>query len=150
MEDKKITVRQEWIDSALDLLDKEELKEYIYGIVMYGLYDEKINPESKTVKMSLNLIYPNIDRITNYKQKFEGGGSSKENGRPQKYDAVEVWQLCQEFKTGREVANALEAKYGGEVNLKGLYSNKGWINRKDPNFLGGIEENPTSKKDFTF
>ena len=28
MEDKKITVRQEWIDSALDLLDKEELKEY--------------------------------------------------------------------------------------------------------------------------
>ena len=130
MEDKKITVRQEWIDSALDLLDKEELKEYIYGIVMYGLYDEKINPENKTVKMSLNLIYPNIDRITNYKQKFEGGGS-KDNGRPQKYDAV-------------------EAKYGGEVNLKGLYSNKGWINRKDPNFLGGVEENPTSKKDFTF
>ena len=69
MEDKKITVRQEWIDSALELLDKEELKEYIYGIVMYGLYDEKIDPENKTVKMSLNLIYPNIDRISNYKQK---------------------------------------------------------------------------------
>ena len=150
MEDKKIAVRQEWIDSALDVLDNEEMKEYVYGIVMYGLYGEKIETENKTVKMSLNLIYPNIDRITNYKTKFEGGGSSKDNGRPQKYDAVEVWQLCQEFKTGREVANALEAKYGGEVNLKGLYSNKGWINRKDPNFLGGAEENPTSKKDFTF
>ena len=46
--------------------------------------------------------------------------------------------------------NALEEKYGGEVNLKGLYSNKGWINRKDPNFLGGVAETPTSKKDFTF
>lgn len=137
MEDKeKFSVRREWIEQAIDILTPEEMEEYCYGIIMYGLYGKKIEPRNKSVRLPLNLIYPNLDRIANYGQQFNKGGGNVGNGRPAKYDPAEVWKLARELKSVKAVAAALEEKYGGTVNVKGLYSNKGWLARKDDNFLG--------------
>ena len=42
MEDKSIKIMQSWIDGALEELDEQEIQEYCYGIVMYGLYGQEV------------------------------------------------------------------------------------------------------------
>jgi len=132
MEDKSIKIMQSWIDGALEELDEQEIQEYCYGIVMYGLYGQEVELKNKAVKMALKLIYPQMNKMEDaYQRKIEGGKASK---KAFKVEPEVVWQLAQTERTVPRIIAKLEEMGYGEVNAKTLYSNKGWLNRNNPDF----------------
>ena len=125
----KCVILKEWVDAGLEDLDREEMQEYCYGLLMYALYGEIIETDNKAIRMSLKAIYPNMDRIrTEYEKKIAGGES---NTGKFKYDPLEVYQLAQQYKTAPRVIAALNQMHPEmEIKSSGLYSNKGWQDRK--------------------
>lgn len=125
----KCVILKEWVDTGLEDLDREEMQEYCYGLLMYSLYGEVIETDNKAIRMSLKAIYPNMDRIrTDYEKKVAGGES---NTGKFKYDPLEVYQLAQRYKTAPQIIAALNKAHPEmEIKPSGLYSNKGWIDRK--------------------
>ena len=132
MDDKSIKIMQSWIDGALEEVDEQEIQEYCYGIVMYGLYGQEVELKNKAVKMALKLIYPQMNKMEDaYQRKIEGGKASK---KAFKVEPEVVWQLAQTERTVPRIIEKLEEMGYGEVNAKTLYSNKGWLNRNNPDF----------------
>lgn len=132
MNDKSIKIMQSWIDGALEELDETEIQEYCYGIVMYGLYGQEVEPKNKVVKMALKLVYPQMSKMEDaYQKKIDGGLNSKKAFR---VEPEVVWQLAQTEKTVPRIVEKLAEMGYGDVNPKTLYSNKGWLNRDNKDF----------------
>lgn len=132
MNDKSIKIMQSWIDGALEELDEQEIQEYCYGIIMYGLYGQEVELKNKAVKIALKLIYPQMTKMEDaYQKKIDGGLNSK---KAFKVEPELVWQLAQTEKTVPKIIERLAEMGYGDVNPKTLYSNKGWLNRDNKDF----------------
>lgn len=123
----RVVIEKAWLEKFKDICNEEQLKEISYGLLKYGLYGEDIDSNDAVVNVVLNFIRPQID---NMQKAYEKKISKGENvGRPATIDTETVYQMAREGAKAKEIAEVLGK------NIKSIYSNQGWINRKNPNFL---------------
>ena len=124
----KFVIMKNWIDYVKDSCSEEELKEYIYGIVKYGLYEEEYKSSNSLVNVSLKFVLPQIDKMQEkYSERVAYG---KTKGRKKLTDDVRIWELAQEGKNGQQIAEELG------INAKTIYGSEGWKNRNNKDYLG--------------
>ena len=133
MGDKKFVVMESWIDAAADVLEGQEMWEFCYGLMIYGLYGDMIETSNKAVKMALNMVYPQIDKMgAAYDKKVAAsqiGGDVRA-----KLDSGRIWGLAHnEGLSGTKIKEILESELGFEISNSTLYHNRGWIERKNDN-----------------
>lgn len=131
MEDKKFVVMESWIGAAADVLEGEELWEFCYGLMIYGLYGDTIETKNKAVKMALNMVYPQIDKMGAAYDKRVAASQMGADVRA-KLDAGRIWGLAHnEGLSGAKIKKILESELGFEISDSTLYHNKGWLERKN-------------------
>ena len=59
-QENSVKIMEKWLIAAQKRLNEDELKEFCYGIVIYGLYRGEIDCSDK-VGMALEMVYPQID-----------------------------------------------------------------------------------------
>lgn len=135
MAKQDVLIKKDWLDDVEGLLDGEQMEKLCYGLVIYGLYGDRLETDDKTLQMGLNLIYSQMDKMgANYSKSIaasENGANTK-----RKWDPMEIWRLYQQGLSGANIIRALEEKYGERVPPSSVYSNKGWQERdsKHPSF----------------
>ncbi len=141
MAKQDVLIKKDWLDDVEALLDSNQMEKLCYGLVMYGIYGDRLETDDKTLQMGLNLIYSQMDKMG---ASYSKGAAASENGASakRKYDPMEIWGLYQEGLTGAQIIGVLEEKYGGRVPPSSVYSNKGWQERdnKHPSFYREKEE----------
>lgn len=137
MKENGVKIMEKWLAAAQKRLNEEELKEFCYGMIIYGLYQGEIDCSDK-VGMALEMVYPQIDSMQNaYEKKIENSELGAEEVR--KARNIEVWELAhnQGLKVPA-IKKILDAKYGDNISPSTLYHCKGWEERKVdvPSFMG--------------
>ena len=123
----RVVIERAWLEKFKDMCNENQLKEICYGLLQYGLYEEEIQSEDAIVNVVLNFVKPQIDSMqAAYERKVARGETV---GRPAKIDAKTVYLMANDGMKAKEIAEALGQKE------KSIYSNQGWVNRKNPNFL---------------
>ena len=120
----KMVVMTKWLENLNCTEDQK--KEICYRIFMYGCMEEYVPSDDPAVSVAMDFILPQIDSMQeSYENRIAGG---RLNGRPTGLDAEEIWRLAQEMS-----GIAIAEKLG--VPKTTLYSNIGWKERKNKNFL---------------
>ncbi len=123
----RVVIEREWLDKIKNNATEEELDKICRGLIEYGLFGEKITTNNNFVQMTLDFIYPQIDKMQEaYEKKVNKG---KNVGRPATIDTETVYKMARNGARAKEIAEVLGK------NIKSIYSNQGWINRNNDNFL---------------
>lgn len=123
----RVIVMKHWIDSVKNMLNEQQMQEFSYAILMYGLYEEYHKSNDVAVQMALNFVWPQIDMmIEGYEEKREMG---KKMGRKKTVDDTVVWQMFQEGKKAPEIAKLLDKP------PQTIYSSEGWRERFNKDYL---------------
>lgn len=131
MGDKKFVVMESWIGAAADILEGEELWEFCYGLMVYGLYGDIIDTKNKAVAMALKMVYPQIDKMGAAYDKRVAASQIGGDVRA-KLDSGRIWGLAHnEGLSGAQIKKILEDELGFKISDSTLYHNKGWIERKN-------------------
>ena len=133
-----VKIMEKWLTAAQKRLNEEELKEFCYGMIVYGLYQGEIDCSDK-VGMALEMVYPQIDSMQGaYEKKLEESEMGADEVR--KARDIEVWELAhnQGLKVPA-IKKALDEKNGGNISPSTIYHCQGWKQRgiDHPDFLGG-------------
>jgi hypothetical protein len=135
-QEDSVKIMAKWLDAAQKRLNEEELKEFCYGIIVYGLYKGEIDCSDK-VGMALEMVYPQIDDMQGaYNKILENAKLGADEVRKARDE--EVWDLAHNKGLKiPEIKRALDEKYGGNISQSTLYHCKGWEQRKldHPSFL---------------
>lgn len=132
MERDSMVIMASWFNKFKSKLSKEQMKEVCYGIINYGLWREKDEPEDLSVDVVLSFIYEQIERMQDsYDFKIE---NSKKAGRPKTNNDIQIYNLARQGKTATEIAHEL-----GINSEKTVYSTDGWRNRKNNEYLEEFE-----------
>lgn len=130
MAKQDVLIKKDWLEDVQDLLDADQMEKLCYGLVVYGIYGDRLETDDKTLQMGLNLIYSQMDKMgASYNRSVvasENGAAAK-----MKYDPMEIWGLYQQGLSGAQIIGALSEKYGVRVPPSSVYSNKGWQERKN-------------------
>ena len=122
---------ESWIDAAADVLEGQEVWEFCYGLMIYGLYGDMIETSNKAVKMALNMVYPQIDKMGAAYDKKVAASQIGADVRA-KLDSGRIWGLAHnEGLSGAQIKKILEDELGFKISDSTLYHNKGWIERKN-------------------
>lgn len=127
----RVVVMKHWVDNVIDMLSEEQLKEFSYAILKYGLYEEYYESKDVAVKMALNFVLPQIDlMLDSYEERKEFGTNV---GRKKSINDMEVWNMYQQGMSGAEIAR----KLGKPTST--IYSTDGWKNRDNPKYGEGSD-----------
>ena len=142
MAKQDVLIKKDWLDDVEALLDSNQMEKLCYGLVIYGIYGDRLETEDKTLQMGLNLIYSQMDKMG---ASYSKGVAASENGAnaKRKYDPMEIWGLYQQGLSGADIVRALSEKYGVSITPSSIYSNKGWQERenKHPSFYREVSTN---------
>lgn len=143
MAKQDVLIKKDWLDDVEDLLDGTQMEKLCYGLIIYGLYGDKLETDDKMLQMGLNLIYSQMDKMG---ASYNRSVAASENGADtkRKYDPMEIWGLYQEGLSGAEIIRALSEKYGERIPASSVYSNKGWQERKNKHPSFYIENSSTN------
>lgn len=137
MAKEDVLIKKDWLDDVEDLLNESQMEKLCYGLVMYGIYGDKLESDDKMLQMGLNLIYSQMDKMgANYSKRK--GASELGAEKRAKLDPVRVWGLYNnEGLSGAEIIKVLEEEMDCRIPKSTLYSNKGWQERdnKHPSFI---------------
>lgn len=140
MRENGVKIMEKWLAAAQKRLNEEELKEFCYGMIIYGLYRGEIDCSDK-VGMALEMVYPQIDGMQSEYDKIlnnsELGAEEVKKARD-----IEVWDLA--HNKGLKIPaikKILDEKSGGNVSPSTLYHCQGWIQRSvdQPDFIKSSE-----------
>ena len=121
-----MVVMTKWLENLN--CTEEQKKEICYRIVKYGCMEEYVQSDDPAVNMAMDFILPQIDTMQeNYESKIAAGQHS---GRQTILDAKEIWELARSGMSGTAIAEQLG------VPKTTLYSNIGWKQRRNKEFLG--------------
>lgn len=127
----RVVIERTWLEKFKDICNEEQLKEISYRLLQYGLYEEELVSNDAVVNVVLNFVKPQIDNMqAAYEKKIAKGENL---GRHATIDSKMVYLMAQEGKKAGEIAEELGQK------VKSIYSNKGWVNRNDPDFLNTLD-----------
>lgn len=138
-QENSVKIMEKWLIAAQKRLNEDELKEFCYGIVIYGLYRGEIDCSDK-VGMALEMVYPQIDGMQDaYDKILENAELGAEEVR--KARDIEVWELA--HNKGLKIPaikKILDEKNGGNVSSSTLYHCQGWLQRgvDCPDFMEDI------------
>ena len=131
-------VMASWLESC-EALPLEQKKEIYSHIIRYGIYGEEPMSDDVTAQVALNFIMPQIKNMQNsYDNKVKMGetrGRKKLVG-----DDVVCRMAHDEKKSAATIAEELN------INVKTIYSTKGWKERNNPNFLNSENNSEIPKK----
>lgn len=128
-------INPEWIRSAKQDLDDEDMREYYYWLIECRVCGKDLNDcPNKMIKIALRDVLRQADTIQeNYEQSVKEG---KKGGRKPNPNTEIIYKMAKEGRSGKEIA--------AELNMadKTVYGNSGWkqaqeeIKRKveDPEF----------------
>lgn len=137
MAKEDVLIKKDWLDDVEDLLDESQMEKLCYGLVMYGIYGDKLESDDKMLQMGLNLIYSQMDKMgANYSKRREASELGAE--KRAKLDPARIWELYNnEGLSGAEIIKVLEEEMDCRIPKSTLYSNKGWQERdnKHPSFM---------------
>lgn len=127
-----------WLESC-EALPLEQKKEIYYHIIRYGIYGEEPMSDDVTAQVALNFIMPQIKNMQNsYDNKVKMGET---RGRKKLVEDEVVWRMAHgEKKSAATIAEELG------INIKTIYSTKGWKERNNPNFLNSENNSEIPKK----
>ena len=133
MNDRMIVMKN-WLDNIKNVCSKEQMKEICYGILMYGLYDEKTESSDPMVQMGLNFVLPQISNMLNaYESSKEYG---KTHGKKKIVDDDKVYELACQGLSGLKIAEELG------VGKTTIYDSDGWKRFKGNKISGKTSEIP--------
>ena len=134
MERDNMVIMASWVNKFKSKLSKEQMKEVCYGIISYGLWREKDEPEDLSVDVVLSFIYEQIERMQDsYDFKIE---NSKKAGRPKTINDIEIYKLASQGIKAKEIAAELNI-----ASAKTIYSSEGWKNKDNPDYFSENSEN---------
>ena len=140
-----VKIMAKWLDAAQKRLNEEELKEFCYGMIVYGLYRGEIDCSDK-VGMALEMVYPQIEGMqAEYDKILENSELGADEVR--KARNIEVWDLAHNKGLNvPAIKKILDEKNGGNVSQYTLYHCQGWRQRKmdHPDFM---EEVPNKNEE---
>ena len=127
----RILIMSNWIDNVKEMLNEDQLKEFCYAILMYGLYEEYHKSNDVAVQMALNFVLPQIDMmLDSYEEKKQMG---QKVGRKKTIDDIQVWKMFREGVKGADIAKKL-----GKTPTA-IYHSEGWQERLNDNYLNDKE-----------
>lgn len=150
MAKQDVLIKKDWLDDVEDLLDSTQMEKLCYGLIMYGIYGDRLETDDKTLQMGLNLIYSQMDKMgASYNKSTAASTIGADKKR--KYDPMEIWGLYQQGLSGADIVRALSEKYGVHITPSSIYSNKGWQERenKHPSFYKEEEQDEECTKSST-
>ena len=136
-----VKIMEKWLNAAQKRLNEEELKEFCYGMIIYGLYRGEIDCSDK-VGMALEMVYPQIDGMQEeYDKILENSDLGADAVR--KVRDTEVWELAhnQGLKVPA-IKKILDEKNGGNISPWTLYHCQGWRQRQNdcPDFMKDVPD----------
>ena len=137
MDKQSVLIKKDWLDDVETLLDGPQMEKLCYGLVIYGLYGDKLETDDKMLQMGLNLIYSQMDKMGASYSKNRAASELGAEKRA-KLDAIQIWKLYnEEGLNGQQIIQRLEEELGCHIPNSTLYSNKGWLERdnKHPEFM---------------
>ena len=137
MAKQDVLIKKDWLDDVEALLDGTQMEKLCYGLVIYGLYGDKLETDDKMLQMGLNLIYSQMDKMG---ATYSRNRAASELGAEKraKLDPIRIWKLYNEENlSGAEIIKLLEEESGCRIAPSTLYSNKGWQQRdnRHPDFM---------------
>ena len=147
MAKQDVLIKKDWLDDVEELLDANQMEKLCYGLVMYGIYGDRLETDDKTLQMGLNLIYSQMDKMGASCSKSIAASINGANSK-MKYDPMEIWGLYQQGFSGADIVRTLSEKYGVKITPSSIYSNKGWQERenKHPSFYREESTNVNTEK----
>lgn len=123
----RLVIESNWIADIKQKCSREQWRDILEGIVEYGIFEEEIESKDNYVDAVLKFIKP---QIKNMQQAYDKRVNKGKNvGRPATIDTEKVYHMARDGMKAKEIAEVLGK------NVKSIYSNQGWIHRKEEDFL---------------
>ncbi len=117
----KMVVMRDWLDQVEKRANQEQMKEFCYRMIKYGIDERYEESEDPLVNVLMDMYFPQIDAMQEaYEAKV---AQAQKGGRPSKLDHKMVWTLAKQGFNGNDIA----VKLG--VPKTTVYSSPGWKGR---------------------
>jgi hypothetical protein len=118
-----MVVMKDWLDQIEKRCNEEQLKDFCYRMIKYGIYEEYKESEDALVNVLIDMYFPQIDAM---QEAYEAKVSqAQKGGRPSKLDHKMVWNLAKQGYNGSDIATKLG------VPKTTIYSSPGWRKRDE-------------------
>ena len=151
-----LKVMTEWLDNfEKEAESPEEMKEWIYVLMMYIWKGEVIESDNRFVRLALNNVMNNWNRMKIKQELYQ----SQNGGRPANLPSDRIYKMRAEGKTAKEIAEILTAEnIWGTVIDKQVHNSAGWKKYGEDKKNGavstaintGVEEDKATPAAFNF
>lgn len=113
-----VVIMRNWLEQVESLCNEEQMKEFCYHLLKYGLYEEYGKTADPAVSMAMAFITPQIDAMQeDYEKKIAAGARG---GKACKVDNEKIWKMAKDGISGGQIAEELG------LPRSTVYSSAGW------------------------
>ena len=143
MDNSRFTVMTEWLsDFEKDAMNEEEMKEWVYILIMYLWKGEVIETDNRFIRLAFNNMRNNADRMKAKKEEYQGAG------RPSDLPVDRIYKLRKEGKKAKEIAQILnEEEVWGTITDKKVQNSVGWKKFTEDKKSGNIAKEIDKSED---